>query len=100
MRKAIGVMCLFLLIGALCLWWFHPEIPRLYNRTEWTLFGNGSEWFWRFLQFVIVTITIFFIYRELRISAATHLLNSLTSLNEDGLRPIWSRNGGRFAKHI
>jgi hypothetical protein len=88
MRKTIWmIVCLFLFLGALCLWRLHLKTPPPYNRTEWTLFGNGSEWFWSFLQFVIVTVTIILIYRELRLSAATHLLGSLTSLNERWTSP-------------
>jgi hypothetical protein len=87
MRKAVWIVVslflLFLLLkGAFFLWWLHPENVSFYNRKEWTLFGNGSEWFWSFMQFVIIAVTITLIYGELRLSAATHLLGSLTSLNE------------------
>jgi hypothetical protein len=75
-------MCLVLLIGAFNLWRLHPSNAPLINQREWTLFGNGSEWFWSFMQFAIIAVTLSLIYRELRTSDATHLLGSLTSLNE------------------
>ena len=31
-----------------------------------TIFGPGSEWFWSMLQFVVVGITFYAIYRQLR----------------------------------
>lgn len=54
----------------------------LLNRNSWILFGGGSEWFWGFLQFAIVGVTLIFIYNQLNLSAASHVLQSMTSLNE------------------
>jgi hypothetical protein len=87
MRKTIiTIGCLFV-AGSLYMLWLHFPHPSLINETEWTLLGKGSEWFWILLQFVVITITLFLIYGELRISSAAHMLGSLTSLNERWTSP-------------
>jgi hypothetical protein len=55
---------------------------KLLNRDSWILFGGGSEWFWGFLQFAIVAVTLAFIYGQLHLSTASHILQSMTALNE------------------
>lgn len=55
---------------------------KLLNHESWILFGGGSEWFWGFLQFAIVAVTLIFIYDQLHLSTASHVLQSMTSLNE------------------
>ena len=55
---------------------------KLLNHDSWILFGGGSEWFWGFLQFAIVAVTLVFIYDQLHLSTASHVLQSMTSLNE------------------
>jgi hypothetical protein len=55
---------------------------KLLNRESWILFGGGSEWFWGFLQFTIVAVTLVFIYDQLNLSTASHVLQSMTALNE------------------
>lgn len=82
-RALLTAACILLLAlvgGALAT----VELARLelLNRKSWILFGGGSEWFWGFLQFAIVAITLVFIYNQLHLSAASHVLQSMTSLNE------------------
>lgn len=55
---------------------------KLLNREDWTIFGGGSEWFWGFLQVAIVVVTLAFIYSELHLSTASHVLQGMNSLNE------------------
>jgi hypothetical protein len=83
MRRTISIILLLaLLIIAVYVLRLHYPNASLVNETEWTVFGKGSEWFWSLMQFIIVTATLIFIYGQLRISAAAHMLGSLTSLNE------------------
>ena len=45
--------------------------------------GAGSEWFWAMLQFVAILISLFFIWRQLKIQNNTHLVSTLNLLNKD-----------------
>lgn len=43
--------------------------------------GTGSEWFWAALQFVAITLTLIFIYRQLRIQSFSHVVSVLSRLD-------------------
>lgn len=40
-----------------------------------------EEWFWAMTQAVIVTITLYFIYHQLKIQSAGHIVNTLTIID-------------------
>lgn len=55
------------------------------------LIGTGSEWFWAMLQFVIVTLTLWLIYRHIRIQTSSHVISSLHALQARWSRPCMLR---------
>ena len=42
--------------------------------------GPNSEWLWAMLQFVVVAISLFFIYRQIRIQSHANMLTALFAL--------------------
>jgi len=46
---------------------------RLINTHDLTVFGQGSEWLWTMLQFVVVVVTLVAIYRQVRLETLLHL---------------------------
>ncbi len=42
--------------------------------------GNNSLWFWTFMQFVTVTVTLMLIYRQVRVQTASHIVQALTAI--------------------
>lgn len=49
---------------------------------NWSLIiGKDSSWLWSMLQFFAVTITLIFIYFQVRTQTATHLVNTVTTIN-------------------
>jgi hypothetical protein len=47
------------------------------------LIGSGSEWFWSMLQFVIVTVTLYAIYRQVRLQASTAAIEQIDRIVKD-----------------
>jgi hypothetical protein len=47
------------------------------------LIGSGSEWFWSMLQFVIVAITLYAIYRQIRLQASTAAIEQIDRIVKD-----------------
>jgi hypothetical protein len=56
---------------------------QLINLSGLALIGPGSEWFWSMLQFVIVAITLYAIYRQVRLQASTSAIDQVTALEHD-----------------
>lgn len=52
------------------------------------LIGTGSEWFWAMLQFVIVTLTLWLIYRQIRVQTSSHVISSLQSIRDRWNQPV------------
>ncbi|HEX8131732.1 MAG TPA: hypothetical protein VF527_21735 [Pyrinomonadaceae bacterium] len=44
--------------------------------------GVGSEWFWSMAQFLAVSLTLFFIYRQIKLQGYGNMLSSLNALQE------------------
>jgi GNAT superfamily N-acetyltransferase len=44
------------------------------------IFGQGSEWFWAFAQFLVVVVSLAGIYHQLRMQGATNALQRIESL--------------------
>lgn len=42
--------------------------------------GPDSEWFWAMLQFLVVAISLYFIYKQLRIQSHANMLTALFEL--------------------
>lgn len=53
---------------------------KLINLDGLALIGPGSEWFWSMLQFVIVAITLFAIYRQVRVQASTAAIEQMDAI--------------------
>lgn len=53
---------------------------KLINLDGLTLIGPGSEWFWSMLQFVIVAITLYAIYRQVRLQASAAAIQQMDAL--------------------
>lgn len=43
--------------------------------------GIGSEWFWAFLQFLAVALTLALIYVQVRVQTASHVVQSLSTIH-------------------
>src|SRR3990172_10856986 len=43
-------------------------------------FGANSEWFWAMLQFFAVAVSLWFIYRQIRLQAQANMLQALEAL--------------------
>jgi hypothetical protein len=43
--------------------------------------GTGSEWFWAFLQFVVIALTLYLIYVQFRVQTASHVVQSLSTIH-------------------
>jgi hypothetical protein len=46
-----------------------------------SIFGTGSEWFWAMAQFIVVVISLFGIYRQLRSQGAANALARIQTLD-------------------
>ena len=53
----------------------------LFNLEGSAIFGPGSEWLWSMAQFVLVALTLFGIYRQLRAQAAANTIARRDSLH-------------------
>ena len=47
------------------------------------VFGQGSEWFWSMLQFVVVAITLLAIYRQVRLQASASALEQMNAIVQE-----------------
>lgn len=56
---------------------------NLINLNGLALIGPGSEWFWSALQFVIVAITLYAIYRQVRLQASQAAIAQVQALHGD-----------------
>lgn len=56
---------------------------KLINLDGLVVIGSGSEWFWSMLQFVIVAITLYAIYRQVRLQASAGAIDQATALQRD-----------------
>jgi hypothetical protein len=56
---------------------------NLINLDGLALIGQGSEWFWSMLQFVIVTVTLYAIYRQVRLQASATAIEQASQLQEE-----------------
>ena len=50
---------------------------------EVVLFGQGSEWFWSFAQFVVVTVTALFVFRQLTAQRSASLVEHATQWDRE-----------------
>lgn len=54
--------------------------------TEWIsnlhIWEQGSEWFWAFLQFVVVALTLWYVTRQVRLQAMSHVVESICTLQD------------------
>ena len=58
---------------------------NLINTNGLVIFGVGSEWFWSMAQFVVVLVTLFGIYRQLRIARSANAFEQMNNIaNEWG----------------
>src|SRR6266516_4110932 len=55
---------------------------RLINSDGMAFIGPGSEWFWAMTQFVVVSITLLAIYRQIRVQGSANALQQLDSFND------------------
>lgn len=46
------------------------------------IFGQNSVWFWTMFQAVVVAITLYLIYRQVRIGRYSNMLDTLARLDE------------------
>lgn len=44
--------------------------------------GPGSEWFWGFVQCVVVAVTLFLIYLQFKTQTASHVVQSVLAIDE------------------
>jgi hypothetical protein len=63
----------------------------LVNLDHLTLIGTGSEWFWSMLQFVVVAITLYAIYRQVRLQAGAAAIQQLDTVLKDWTSEAFSR---------
>lgn len=56
---------------------------KLVNLDGLALVGPGSEWFWSMLQFVVVTVTLYAIYRQIRLQSASAAIEQAAALQHD-----------------
>jgi hypothetical protein len=56
---------------------------NLVNLDGLALIGPGSEWFWSMLQFVIVALTLYAIYRQVRLQGSTAAVEQASRLQGD-----------------
>jgi hypothetical protein len=61
---------------------------KLINLDGLAVIGPGSEWFWSMLQFVIVAITLYAIYRQVRLQASSSAIEQITAFEHD-----WNTEG-------
>ena len=66
---------------------------KLINFDGLSFVGPGSEWFWAMAQLVIVTITLFAIYRQVRAQSSANALQLVEAMNQkwDSDRMLRSR---------
>jgi hypothetical protein len=53
---------------------------RLINTHDLTVFGQGSQWLWAMLQFVVVVVTLVAIYRQVRLQNGVYALQQIEML--------------------
>jgi hypothetical protein len=53
---------------------------NLINLEGSAILGPGSEWFWAMAQFVVVVVSLYGIYRQLRAQGAANALQRIESL--------------------
>lgn len=46
------------------------------------IFGSGSSWFWEMMQFFALSISLFFIYRQIRIQRQTNMLQAIHKMDD------------------
>lgn len=56
---------------------------QLVNVDGLTLLGTGSEWLWSMLQFVVVAITLYAIYRQVRLQASAAAIQQMNTLVDE-----------------
>lgn len=56
---------------------------KLINLDGLALIGPGSEWFWSMLQFVIVAITLYAIYRQVRLQAGAAAIQQMDAIAKE-----------------
>lgn len=56
---------------------------KLVNLEGLALVGPGSEWFWSMLQFGIVAVTLYAIYRQIRLQAGAAAIEQASALQHD-----------------
>jgi hypothetical protein len=64
----------------------------LINLEGLALVGPGSEWFWSMLQFVIVAITLYAIYRQVRLQASSSAIEQVAALEHDWTAEAMTRS--------
>lgn len=55
------------------------------------IFGQNSVWFWAMFQAVVVAITLYLIYRQVRIGRYSNMLDTLARLDEKWLSKVMLR---------
>jgi Domain of unknown function (DUF4760) len=64
---------------------------KLINVDGLAFFGPGSEWFWSMLQFVIVTVTLVAIYRQVKLQASSAAIEQAETLTREWNSELLSR---------
>jgi hypothetical protein len=64
----------------------------LINLEGLALIGPGSEWFWSMLQFVIVAITLYAIYRQVRLQGSSSAIEQVAALERDWTAEAMTRS--------
>ncbi len=65
---------------------------NLINLNGLALIGPGSEWFWSMLQFVIVAITLYAIFRQVRLQASAAAIEQVEALYREWNSERMARN--------
>jgi hypothetical protein len=64
----------------------------LVNTNGMSFFGPGSEWFWSFLQFIVVGVSLVGVYRQLTLARSAKAFDEVSKLSRDWSTEMMSRN--------
>jgi hypothetical protein len=67
-------------------------VVTLVNTNGMSFFGPGSEWFWSFLQFVVVGISLLGVYRQLALARSAKAFDDVNKLSKEWSSERMSRN--------
>jgi hypothetical protein len=64
------------------------------------IFGPSSEWFWTMLSFATLAVSIFLIYRQLNIQTASHIVQTICTLNDKWNNPKMEKIRNKVCKKL